>query len=311
MKRLWIFSATFAAFAAVAGCWAADNAGRSSTPADKIELRARHYTPRKVFESPDKRIDESSGLAASRRYPGYLWTHNDSGDTARLFLLSPTGATVATVNLENANAFDWEDMAIGGEGENSWVYAGDIGDNFRWRSSLTVYRFREPEIDLTKTDQTVNLRAEKMTLEYTGQQSDAETLIALPDSRLIIVTKVASGSRIWQTPKAFEDGAKQTMQHIGEYSFKGDKTLARLATGGDLSSDGRRLAVITYTNLYEWIVPLNEGGAPDWATLWKTTPQISPLPELKQIESVCYSADGEKVFVSSEGTPMPLYAMEP
>src|SRR5688500_5814903 len=28
----------------------------------------------------DRRVRESSGLAASRRSPGLIWTHNDSGD---------------------------------------------------------------------------------------------------------------------------------------------------------------------------------------------------------------------------------------
>ena len=35
-----------------------------------------------------KRINESSGLIKSRRWPNILWTHNDSGDEARLYSLS-------------------------------------------------------------------------------------------------------------------------------------------------------------------------------------------------------------------------------
>jgi hypothetical protein len=30
-------------------------------------------------------VTESSGVAASRRHPGILWTHNDAGDDAVLY----------------------------------------------------------------------------------------------------------------------------------------------------------------------------------------------------------------------------------
>ncbi|NJL14472.1 MAG: hypothetical protein HC913_16665 [Microscillaceae bacterium] len=36
-------------------------------------------------------ITEASGLAVSRSNTSLLWTHNDSGDPARLFLLTNTG----------------------------------------------------------------------------------------------------------------------------------------------------------------------------------------------------------------------------
>src|SRR5581483_4478856 len=37
----------------------------------------------------DPRIDESSGLAASRRHPGIVYTFNDSGGSPRVFALGP------------------------------------------------------------------------------------------------------------------------------------------------------------------------------------------------------------------------------
>ncbi len=45
----------------------------------------------------DKAINESSGLARSQHHPDHYWTHNDSGDTPRLFLIDRKDARDASV----------------------------------------------------------------------------------------------------------------------------------------------------------------------------------------------------------------------
>jgi hypothetical protein len=45
----------------------------------------------------DKRLDESSGVVASRRHPGLLWTLNDSGGDPVLFLTDTTGAALGSI----------------------------------------------------------------------------------------------------------------------------------------------------------------------------------------------------------------------
>ena len=65
----------------------------------------RLMTVRKIATLEDERINESSGVAASRMYPGYLWTHNDSGDSARLFLIATNGKTLRNTLL--GNFLDW------------------------------------------------------------------------------------------------------------------------------------------------------------------------------------------------------------
>lgn len=63
---------------------------------------------------PDVRINEASGLAASRRHPGVLYTHNDSGDQARIFALdSEDGRTLAEYQITPSDNYDWEDLSVG------------------------------------------------------------------------------------------------------------------------------------------------------------------------------------------------------
>lgn len=45
---------------------------------------------RGVLDNAD--IYEASGLAVSRHQPNFIWTHNDSGDPNRIFLLDATNA---------------------------------------------------------------------------------------------------------------------------------------------------------------------------------------------------------------------------
>jgi hypothetical protein len=117
---------------------------------------------RKLCDLQDARINESSGLAASRRYSrdNLLWTQNDSGNTPEIYCVNPRGETVATVLLKGATNVDWEDIAVAGD----WIYVADTGDNWRRRESVTIYRLREPEFDPEKTGQSLEAAPEAMTL---------------------------------------------------------------------------------------------------------------------------------------------------
>jgi len=105
--------------------------------------------PSSVGLVSDVRIGEASGLGASRIHEDVLYTHNDSGDSPRIFALALDGEVVAEIEMEDAEAVDFEDMAVGPgpEPDVSYVYVADMGNNFGERMSLQVYRFPEPHWD--------------------------------------------------------------------------------------------------------------------------------------------------------------------
>lgn len=257
-----------------------------------------------VCELQDTRIDESSGLAASRKYfdQELLWTHNDSGGKPELFLVNLKGQTVATVLLKDARNLDWEDMAIAG----GFIYVGDIGDNWRRRKEIIIYRIPEPEIDVQKLDQTLEVSCERMILKYPDGAADCETLMATADGILILVSKNGGPSRFYKTPLPFEDRSTQILEKFGEYSFTGSNAWSYLTTGGDLHPDGSRFVVRTYTHAYEWKLPQNQ----DWKNISWDSPHEWELPKSEQGEAICYSADGQEYFLSSEGVPAPIWKVE-
>ena len=55
-------------------------------------------------------IPEASGLAVSRRDPGLLWSHNDSGSAAVLFALDTAGTMRGRVRVP-VKTRDWEDVS--------------------------------------------------------------------------------------------------------------------------------------------------------------------------------------------------------
>src|SRR5262249_25920895 len=100
-------------------------------------------------------IDEDSGLAASRVNSNVLWTHNDSGDTSRVFAINTNGQLLGTYNLwfdyaagKRVPAHDYEDIAIGPgpTAGRSYFAVPDIGANHSPGSSVRVYRSLDPRV---------------------------------------------------------------------------------------------------------------------------------------------------------------------
>ncbi len=91
-------------------------------------------------------LPEASGVAVSRRSPGRLWSHNDSGE-ARLVALDGRGAVTGRVLLSGVKVEDWEAVAVGPCPAGSCIYIGDIGDNEAERKRITIHRVSEPSTE--------------------------------------------------------------------------------------------------------------------------------------------------------------------
>src|SRR5690554_4538034 len=122
---------------------------------DRYDFRLSHVTdslfttPQPMGKLDNGAIDEASGIVASHRYPGFLYTHNDSGGDPEVFVIDTLGRHHATIRLQGAENRDWEDIAIGPgiDPQLTYVYVGDIGDNDAKRDKIQVYRFPEPSGD--------------------------------------------------------------------------------------------------------------------------------------------------------------------
>jgi hypothetical protein len=235
---------------------------------------------------------EISGLVRSPGQPGVLWAHNDSGDRARIFALRTDGSLIASLDVPDAEAVDWEDMAAGPDGS---LLLADTGDNRSERQAVDVYRIPEPDVSAHPT---ATAPATRLRLRYPDGAHDAETLLADPRTgELVIVTKQLDGrSGVYAgTVPAAGAPSEQTLRRAGSLRLG----LGGLATAGDVSGDGRTVAVRTYGELYAWT---RKAGMSLAATL-RRPPCRGRAPFFRegQGESLALSRDGRSFFTIPEG----------
>lgn len=279
-----------------------------------------------TVSSPD--ITEASGIVASWNgsgdgASGPWWVHNDSGDRARLFAVDGTGRLLATVELEGAEARDWEDIAVGppaSPGGPAQLYVGDIGNNAAMRSptgarrSIRIYRLDEPSTPRApaagaSTAPVEHARATGFTLTYPDRAYDAEALLVDPiDGDLIVVTKdwSATGeSQVFRASGAatIPGGSTTALEHVGSVPTG----QATLVTAADVTRDGSVVALRSYGAVQLYSRP---PGAPLWAAFEKA-PCAGPRVSELQGESIGFAPDGGSYLTLAEGSTPTLHRTSP
>ncbi len=255
-----------------------------------------------------KAMDEISGIAASGINPNLYYVHNDSGDTSRFFAILPAGDTKATVYFkgdpkEKYGVRDCEDIAVGPGPHKgkSYVYLGDIGDNYSVRKYLTVYRMEEQKA--WARDTTLNTTAAPIHLKYPDGPKDAETLMVDPLEKLIyIVSKRQDSVTVYTTPLLYKTNDTVVMTKRCKLFFPGLKLL-KWITAGDISKDGQQVLLKSYTKVYYW---KRENNEPIWKTMQRKG-KLLPYLQEKQGEGIGFTPDGKGYYTCSEGVYTPIY----
>ncbi|MBL8060058.1 MAG: hypothetical protein JNK63_04995 [Chthonomonas sp.] len=245
-------------------------------------------------------INESSGIAPSRRYPGEYYTHNDSGDSARFFRVGPSGDIRGTYSLKGVQARDWEDMASAQIDGKNYLYFGDIGDNNSQYSSVFIYRVEEP----TGAGNQEIANFQKYEVTYPGGARNAETLMVDPKTGDIwIVEKKTGSGSIYRLRKPGKSG-KYKFERRGSISFPDGLAPMRVITGGAVAPDGKHLVMRTYAFAYEFPIP----GKGMESFLETTCSRIQTPPQV-QGEAITYALDSNRLVTTSEGTPCAVWGI--
>lgn len=273
---------------ALAAAWPA-GAPAQDVPREAVEIRQ--------LAELRGRLAESSGLAVSRRLPGIVWTHNDSGDGPFLYAVDTAGTLRATFEVSGARAVDWEDLAIGPCPTRAWqgrdcLFVGDIGDNAERRSRITIYAVPEPTFDPGgEADVGLTVEARPLWAYYAGGARDAEALAVHPDGRLSIVTKGRDGLILrFEIAADAWDGIEVGLRDPDTLRITPQLLAGRWVTGAAVSADGRTAVLRTYTEIYRFRVGARWelAGPPCW------TGFAQP-----QSEAIDFLADG-RLLLSSE-----------
>lgn len=245
------------------------------------------------------RLDESSGVAPSRRRPGVYWTLNDSGDGPILYATDSTGRDLGWITVTGAQNIDWEDLAIGPcvRTGTPCLYAADTGDNGRSRHSIVVYRIPEPDPPTGPADTTRSVAVQdSFVLRYSDHPHDAEALAVSASGMMYLVTKDRAGSSSLFIAPAGDTSATQTLRLLGPLPLTVDLVRGRLVTGAALSPDGTVLAVRTYASLHFFRREGDGFGVP------LTPPDGVPIPVVEaQGEAVTFDRADRLVLTSERG----------
>ena len=208
--------------------------------------RADHPRPGGRFEHPLLR--ESSGVAASRRQPGILWTLNDSGNDAAIFATDTLGRDYGAFAVAGSENRDWEAIAIGPCGPRECIYIADTGDNGKRRPSVRIYRVTEPSV---AAGHPRSPRAEVLEVRYPDGPRDVEAEFVGTDGAVYLIAKGRGRSpRAYRiTAEAWESDETVVAEDIGRLPIS-TGGLGSEVTDAALSPSGDVVAVRTYLAIY-------------------------------------------------------------
>ncbi|HET7231574.1 MAG TPA: hypothetical protein VFJ16_16310, partial [Longimicrobium sp.] len=196
-----------------------------------------------------RNLHESSGVAQSRRNPGLLWTHDDSGQPV-VFGIDSAGVERARVRVTGATNLNWEDIALAPCPGGNCLYVGDIGDNQARRASITVYRVPEPAATDSSTP-----AAQAFGATYPDGPQDAEAMFVLPDGAVYVATKGETGpAGLYRFPQPLRPGATVVLEKVAGISSAALRRPERI-TGASASRDGRWIALRTIRSVSLYRAP--------------------------------------------------------
>lgn len=234
----------------------------------------------------DSRITESSGLAASRRYPSVLWTMNDENAKPHVYGVNATsGKTVATFSLKSATIQDPEAICLD---HHSRIWYADIGDNNPDRTYVRVFVLGEPAANKNHGD----LAGTVYRLAYPGGTSrNAESFFVHPTTNVAyLITKEAS-SGLYRLPEKLRTDRVNTLVLV-------DSSMGAEVADAAITPDGRFL--LTRRKDENMTVYVHQ--TTDWAQVDTIT-----VPSQTKPEGITVAPDQKSFWISTEGSAAPLY----
>jgi hypothetical protein len=276
--------------------------------AQEVEGPILYDRPRQLGRMSNPDITESSGLAMSIENENVFWTHNDRGDQPRVFAFNSDGTHLAEYRIEGKNV-DWEDMCTFKTDRDSYILIGDVGDKDAKRKKSRLYVLREPKLTKNPKFGKVETLTPQMDIEFTFEDGSHNCEAVGVDAsagktaKVLFVTKSDSG-----TCKVFEMPLPLRKEKGATYVAKAIASLTLPAvTAMDISPDGRRAVVLTYGDAYEF----TRGATETWAQAFARKARVLEMPIRKQGETICYGKDGKTLYLTSEGSPAPLWMIAP
>jgi len=308
--RWLVFGMALCSVAALSACRARAEEKRDAVRSTDESVWLREAARAGRLDDPE--LKESSGMAPASGENTLFWTHNDSGNNARLFAIDSTGRVVGRVRVRGATNTDWEAVASGPCVEGTCLYIADVGDNGAKRPVVTLWRVAEPRV----TD--VNsATATRLAFRMPDGPQDVEAIYVAPDTSVWLISKrpartvagAARPARVYRLPPAVwaADATGPTVADLVDslpiVPQKGDSRdwVTDAAVSPPRADGSRRLAVLTYGAIQVFGLD-PETGRPGL----RYARCALPVRE-RDAEAIAWLPDGRLLF-TNEGKGAPLYS---
>jgi hypothetical protein len=261
-----------------------------------------------TLEAPPRQ--EASGLAASRRSPDILWTHDDSGGAPVLYAVDTTGKKRGALRVTGTKNEDWEDVAAFERGGKAWLLIADTGDNDAKRDTVRIHVVEEPlPKQLNPTSEIQAAPAYSLRIRYEDGPRDCEAVaVDAIEGAIYLLTKRDAPPRLYRIPLGPSADKITVAKFVGTVPAvightQVDSMLKHLVgkrlswpTAMDFSADGRAAVVLTYGEPLVFMRQLNES----WLNAFQRPPVRLLFHGQPQAEAICFTADGRAIYLASE-----------
>lgn len=298
--------------ARLTGWWAVALVTRGLLGATEPVVAAPIYTgpiAAGVMEVPPRR--EASGLAASRRSPDVLWTHDDSEGAPVLYAMDTTGKKRGALRLRGVKNDDWEDLTSFVQDGTAWLLVADTGDNDHKRKTVQIHVVEEPAPDRLSPERELELPpAYSLHIRYEDGPHDTESVaVDVAERAIYLLTKRDSQPLLFRVPLGPAHQEVVVATRVGGVPHPGGSTemdtmlrflvgkKAAWPTGMNISADNRMAAVLTYGGVSVFV----RSPGQSWPEALAGIPTALAFHGMLQAEGVCFSTDGRSIYVVSEG----------
>ena len=221
------------------------------------------------------------------------------------YLNKSCGRIGSAQSYPNGAAVDPQDIAVDSKG-TLWI--ADTGDQPVTPQRQTVALFK-----VTSKNAMTRYR-----FSYPDGSHNTEAFLLNGNGAPIFVTKAISGpATIFSYTGTLTTGKTMQLTKVGQFTPEQTGTSNKLGnrgpaqneiTGGANSPDGKKVALRTLTDAYEWDVANGDV----LAALTKGKPRITPMPNEDQGYTIAYTTDGKSFLtVSDTSSSTPILKYKP
>ncbi len=252
----------------------------------------------------DKSLNESSGLAASIKHPGIVYTHNDEGNT--IYAVEIDTCKVVGKFKVNGVRSDPDPEAITIDHTTGKIWFGDIGNGhpnqpFSDKTQAIKYKGLPARIIVfDEPDQfSGSVSGTKLDIKYSTGDQNSEALLANPKTGQGWIINKGPQSTVFKLPNPIKSGtATATNTKINGW-----------VTDASFTNDGKYILV-----RYRTEKDASPKNVYVYDSSWNKVGDI-PVPKVDQGESITMDQDGPYFIIGSESkqgkTPMVRVALPP